>query len=130
VNAKGLTTFKLSRYVIACFLQGAANITINQSLVPSNRFNFNLTEFVAGTGDLTLVGATFFYVGPAGSTATNSNTSLGNNPTASSILSNPSTTTTAGNGYKNEATSLSAIASYHWSAVAYILGGAFFLLNL
>lgn len=53
------------RYVVATYLQASSKVDVMNGTVPANRQNFNLTTFVDGTqGELTLLGATFFMVGP------------------------------------------------------------------
>lgn len=56
----------LCRYTLALYKQDSANITVDSNIVPSDRTHFNLTEFANTRGDLTLIGATYFYLGPEG----------------------------------------------------------------
>ena len=57
------------------YLQASNSVKPAAGSVPANRTNFNLTTFAEETGGLTLLGATFFFVGPGNTTATNNATS-------------------------------------------------------
>jgi len=93
------------RYTVVMYLQASDNVTVVNGTVPADRVNFNLTTFVEKTGNLTLLGATFFFVGPGNSTANNSVTG---DSSLSAILSSPSATTTTGVGGGNSSTILSS----------------------
>jgi len=120
------------RYVVAMYLQtGGPNVTAANGTVPADRTNFNLTTFAQETGNLTLLGATFFLVGPGNTTANNS---IMGNASLSSILSSPSATTAAGAGGGNTtsgpsgsgggggAARLEMVAPIVWSALALLFG--------
>ena len=116
------------------YLQASDNVTIVNGTVPADRVNFNLTTFVEKTGNLTLLGATFFFVGPGNSTDNNSVTG---NASLSSILSSPSATTAAGAGGGNGTTpgggtggaiSLDLVVPTVWSALAVLFGAAAYMI--
>jgi len=86
------------RYTVAMYLQTGGNVTAANGTIPADRTNFNLTTFAQETGNLTLLGATFFLVGPGNTTANNS---IMGNASLSSILSSPSATTAPGAGGGN-----------------------------
>jgi hypothetical protein len=121
----------VSSYVVACYLQATNNVTVPSNSVNANRTNFNLTRFANEAGNLTLLGATFFFVGPGNSTATNNGSTSAGNPSLSSILSGaqPSNTTSAGgSGGSGGAMSLELVAPAIWSVLAVMFGAMTYLL--
>jgi len=121
------------RYVVAMYLQASNNVTVMNGTVPANRTNFNLTRFADETGNLTLLGATFFFVGPGNST--DNNTVMGN-ASLSTILSSPSATTAAGAGGNGTSTgsntggaaSLELVVPTIWSALAVLFGAVAYVM--
>lgn len=69
------STDSMTRYVLACYLQSSNNITIDSTEYPADRLHFNLTDFADKRGDLTLLGATYFYLGPQSPNGPSSNAS-------------------------------------------------------
>jgi len=109
------------RYTIAMYLQGSNNVTVPPGTVPANRSNFNLTTFVNKSGNLTLLGATFFFTGPGNSTATNNGST-----TTNGSSSQPSGTSPAsGTG---GAMNLDFVAPAVWSILAVMFGAVSSLL--
>jgi hypothetical protein len=116
------------------YLQNSTDLTPANGTVPANRLNFNLTKFADETGNLTLLGATVFFVGPGNSTENNTVTG---NVTLSSILSSPSATsavggnstsgTSGGNG-TGGAVTLELVAPAVWSTLALLFGFAAFMI--
>jgi len=116
------------RYVVAMYLQASENVTVVNGTVPANRENFNLTTFANKTGNLTLLGATFFFVGPGNTTATN-NASIMGNATVSSIIAGagPTNTSPSGGG-GGGALAVEIFAPAVWSVLAALFGGAIYFL--
>jgi hypothetical protein len=119
------------RYVVAMYLQNSTNLTAAQATVPADRMNFNLTKFVDETGNLTLLGATVFFVGPGNST---DNSTITGNESLSSILSSPSATAAAGvNGTSGSngtggAAALEFVVPTVWSTLALLFGFAAYMI--
>lgn len=114
------------------YLQATNNVTVPKGSVPANRQKFNLTTFVNETGNLTLLGATFFFVGPGNTTATNNNTS-GGNSTLSSILSGatntaPAASQSSGAGGTGAAIGLEMVVPLAWSVLAAMFGAMVYFL--
>jgi len=119
------------RYTIAMYLQGSNNVTVPPGSIPANRSNFNLTNFVNESGNLTLLGATFFLTGPGNTTATN-NASVEGNASISSILSGPQGSSTSPATPSSTSTggaiNLDLVAPAVWSVLAVMFGAVSTLL--
>jgi len=119
------------RYVVALYLQNSTNVTAANGTVPADRMNFNLTRFVEETGNLTLLGATVFFVGPGNSTDNNTVTG---NASLSSILSSPSATSAAelniafGSNGTGGAATLEFVVPAAWSTLALLFGFAAYMI--
>jgi len=124
------------RYVVAMYLQNSTTVNVTPGSVPTeaNRTDFNLTTFAAETGNLTLLGATFFFVGPGNSTSTNSNSTSGN-VTLSSILAGATNTAPAASASNSGsstgsggAINLDMVAPLLWSTLGTLFGAFVYFL--